>query len=102
MLSIFYYLRTLDFNRMKKNTTVSSTVFSGRKKERIDIRFIGVENIELRNKETRKAYHVVFTFTQDGRKKSSDDMHMDFHRQNAYAAYAERQTANRRSEVLSQ
>lgn len=75
MLSIFYYLRTLDFKRMKKNTSVSSTVFSGRKKERIDICFIGVENIELRNKETRKAYHVVFTFTQDGRKKSSDDMH---------------------------
>ena len=74
MLSIFYFLRSLPFESMKTGTTVTSTIFSGRKKERIDIRFLGIETIKLRDKSTHKAFHVSFSFTQDGQEKSSDDM----------------------------
>lgn len=75
MLSIFYYLRCLDFASMKPGTTRKSVIFSGRKKESLTIHLVGQERIKLRDKSTHDAYHVTFTFTQDGQSKSSDDMH---------------------------
>ena len=74
MLSVFYFIRTLSFDSMKKNTIYTSTVFSGRRKETLRIRYVGTEVIELRDKSRHKAYHVKFSFTQDGQKKSSDDL----------------------------
>ncbi len=74
MLSIFYFIRTLRFDKMSHNTIYTATVFSGRRKETIKIRYIGTENIELRDKSKHNAYHIKFSFTQDGQQKSSDDM----------------------------
>lgn len=74
MLSIFYYIRNLDFSKMGNGRTVKATIFSGKRKEKISIRCLGVEDITLRDKSTRKAYHIKFNFTTDGGKKSSDDM----------------------------
>ena len=74
MLSVFYFLRKLNFAGMRESTVYTSTVFSGRKKETVSVRLVGVESIKLRDKSVHKAFHVKFTFTQDGSTKSSDDI----------------------------
>lgn len=74
MLSIFYYIRTLDFAKMAKGHTYRTYVFSGSQVETVNIKNLGIEKIKLRDKTTREAYHVRFNFTSDGRKKSSADM----------------------------
>ena len=74
MLSVFYYLRTLDYSQLAKNKVYTATIFSGRKKETIKIRNVGVEKIKLRDKSEKEAYHIRFNFTQDGSSKSSEDM----------------------------
>ena len=74
MLSIFYYLRQLDYSQLSRNKVYKATVFSGRKKEIVTIRSLGVETIKLRNNPPRQAYHIKFRFTQEGGKKSSEDM----------------------------
>ena len=75
MLSIFYFLRSLPFESMRTGTSVTTTIFSGTRKEQLEIRFLGVETIELRDKSKHQAFHASFSFTQDGNTKSSDDMH---------------------------
>lgn len=74
MLSVFYYIRLLDFDKMKSGTLYKTTVFSGSKAETLTIRMIGKERLKLRDKSTREAYKLSFTFTSGGKKKSSDDI----------------------------
>ena len=74
MLSIFYYLRQIDYATLTKNKIYRATVFSGKKKELVTIKSLGIETITLRDKTKRQAYHVKFRFTQEGGKQSSDDM----------------------------
>lgn len=74
MLSVFYYLRLINYDDLQKGKLTKATVFSGSKAETITIKFVGKENISLRNKSKREAYHIQFTFTTDGKKKSSDDI----------------------------
>lgn len=74
MLSVFYYLRSLDYSNLSNNKVYTATVFSGKQKETIKIRFLGIEKIKLKDKSERNAYHIKFNFTRDGGKKSSDDM----------------------------
>lgn len=74
MLSVFYYLRQLDYNALNKNKIYTATVFSGNKSEKITIRSLGKEKIRLKDKSLREAYHIKFNFTQEGGKKSSDDI----------------------------
>lgn len=74
MLSVFYYLRKLDYDQLNKNKIYTATVFSGSKKETIKIRSLGKERIKLKDKTTREAYHIKFNFTSNGGKKSSDDI----------------------------
>ena len=75
MLSVFYYLRSLNFDSMKANGSVKTTIFSGRRKENLTVTYVGEEDIELRDKSRHSSHHVKFKFTQDGKKKSSDDIH---------------------------
>lgn len=75
MLSIFYFLRSLDFKAMTPNKNYATTIFSGKKKETLRIKLVGTETIELRDNSKHQAYHISFTFTTDGQTKSSDDMH---------------------------
>lgn len=72
MLSVFYYLRTLDFGSMKPGTVVKMNVFSGKSVEQLSVRYDGIEDIKV-NKNRWRTYHLSFTFTQDG-KVSSDAM----------------------------
>lgn len=73
-LSIFYYLRRLDYSNMNKYTSYIATVFSGDKKETVKIKCLGISTIKLRYKSNCQAYHLKFNFTQKGGKKSSDDI----------------------------
>lgn len=74
MLSIFYYLRQLDYANLSKNKVYTATIFSGKSKETIKIKSLGIEKIKLKDKSEREAYHIKFNFTRDGGKKSSEDM----------------------------
>lgn len=74
MLSVFYYLREIDYSNLAKGNVFKATVFSGSKAETITIRLLGKEKIRLRNKTEREAYHIRFNFTTGGKKKSSDDI----------------------------
>lgn len=74
MLSVFYYLRKLDYAQLNKNKVYVATVFSGKKKEKITIKSLGKETIKLKDNSQREAYHIKFNFTQEGGKKSSDDI----------------------------
>lgn len=74
MLSVYFYLRELDYASMKKGDKVRATIFSGFKKEQLEIKFDGLENIKLQDKSEHEAYHITFKFTQEGGKKSSDDI----------------------------
>ncbi len=75
MLSVFYYLRTLDYDRLSKGHYIyKATVFSGSKSETISIRCLGREKVKLRDKTIREAYKIRFNFTTGGGTKSSDDM----------------------------
>ena len=74
MLSVFYYLRQLDFEKMNAGETVTTTMFSGKRQEILTLRCTGIEMVELRDKSKHEAYHIKFRFTQDGQTKTSDDI----------------------------
>lgn len=74
MLSVFYFLRTLDYDAMTQGKEVKASLFSGSKVELLTVRCVGKEKIKLRNKETVDAWHIKFNFTTEGKKKSSDDI----------------------------
>nr|CDL66736.1 unnamed protein product [uncultured bacterium] len=75
MLSIFYYIRQLDYSKMKPGDKRSVVVFSGHRKEILTVKYVGVEEIELRDDKTiYNTHHIKFSFTQEDKKKSSDDM----------------------------
>lgn len=74
MLSVFYFLRTIDYSALTSGKTVTATVFSGSKAELLTVRCVGKETIKLKDKSKREAYHIKFKFTTEGKKKSSDDI----------------------------
>ncbi|MDE6010735.1 MAG: DUF3108 domain-containing protein [Muribaculaceae bacterium] len=76
MLSVFYFLRTLDYSSLAKGNSVKANIFSGKLTETLTIRCISKETIERRDKEKTRveAWHIRFRFTSGGGKKSSDDI----------------------------
>lgn len=74
MLSVYFFLRELDYANMKAGETVNATIFSGSKEENLTVRCEGKEKIQLRDKSEHETWHIVFKFTQKGGKKSSDDI----------------------------
>lgn len=73
MLSAFYYMRALPFQSWKSGHAEVLTVFSGKRKEVLTIKYYGTETVEY-DKKSYNCYHIKFTFTSDGKKKTSDDM----------------------------
>ncbi len=71
MLSSFYYLRALDFNNMKPGEKKTINIFSGKRKELLTFTYFGVEKLKIDSK-TYDTYKVTFSFTSDGKKKSSE------------------------------
>lgn len=74
MLSVYFFLRDIDYASLKPGETVKATIFSGSKEEDLEVRCQGKEKIQLRDKSEHEAWHIVFKFTQAGGKKSSDDI----------------------------
>ena len=74
MMSAFYYLRTIDYGCMNHGEKITTSIFSGKRKEVFTIEYRGIENIKLRDKSTYDAHKVVCTFAQPGKKKTSDDI----------------------------
>lgn len=71
MLSAFYYLRSLDFKNMKPGDSVTVNIFSGKRKERLTIRYENDESLKLDGR-SYPTHHVTFMFTTDDNKKSSE------------------------------
>lgn len=74
MLSVYFFVRDIDYSTLKAGDTVNATIFSGTKQEHLAVRCEGKETIELRDKSKHEAWHIVFKFTQGAGKKSSDDI----------------------------
>lgn len=71
IFSSFYYLRSLPFATMNPGTTKRVNVFSGKKKELLTFTYKGITKLKIDGKEV-DTYKVVFTFTSDGKKQTSD------------------------------
>lgn len=71
MLSSFYYLRTLDYSNMAPGAKKVINIFSGKRKELLTFTYKGKENLNVDGKKY-STYKVVFTFTSDGKKQSSE------------------------------
>ena len=74
MLSVFYMLRNLDYDELSLNKNYTTVIFSGKEKEYLTISYKGVETIKMRDGSKRQAHRINFRFTQQGGKKSSDDL----------------------------
>lgn len=72
MLSVFYLLRRMKFDSMLKNAFYKTTIFSGKKKETLAIKYLGETQVKMRDGSKRNSLHVKFTFTTEGGKHSSD------------------------------
>lgn len=74
MVSVFYMLRNLDYDQLSTTKPVSTVIFSGKQKEYLTITYKGKETIKMRDGTKQQAYHIKFRFTQEGGKKSSDNL----------------------------
>lgn len=74
LLSIFFYLREIDYENLKAGETVKTTIFSGDQVEKLTVSCLGKESVKLKDKSEHEAWHIVFKFTSGGGKKSSDDI----------------------------
>lgn len=73
MLSVFYMLRNLDYSKMENGKVYKSCVFSGKEKETLSIKYVGIiPSLQLRDKSRWQAFHLKLSFTTDNGKKSSD------------------------------
>lgn len=74
ILSVFYYMRAIDYNKMKPGQVLKMSIFSGKRKELLTIKYMGTENVAYDNK-NYNCFHINFTFTStEGGKKTSEDM----------------------------
>lgn len=73
MLSSFYYMRALPFETWKPGHVVSLNIYSGKRKELLTIKYLGVENVDY-DKKKYSCWHIRFVFTGENRTKTSDDM----------------------------
>lgn len=74
MLSVFYYLRTIDPAKLESGKKLHSTMFSGSHAEKVTIWKVKEDKVKMRDGSTREAWHLRFNFTTKGGKKSSSDI----------------------------
>lgn len=74
MLSVFYFLRSIDYQALSRGKSVTANIFSGKQTEKLTIRCDGKERLKLRDGTNVQAWHIRFRFTSGGGKKSSDDI----------------------------
>ena len=73
MLTSFYFMRHLPFEKWKDGQSETVNIFSGKQKELLKISYLGEVDLEVGDK-VRRCYHISFSFTSDGNRKTSDDM----------------------------
>lgn len=73
MLSSFYYMRALPYNKWQTGHKEKITIFSGKQKEELTFWYRGIEPIVVADKRYQ-CYHVTFVFTGKGGKTTSDNM----------------------------
>lgn len=73
MVSVYYFVRQLPFNKMKAGTTTHANVFSAKTVENLDVTYHGEEKIKL-NGRTYDCYKISFTFSSERFKNSSKPM----------------------------
>jgi len=73
MLSSYYYMRSLPFEKWKPGHKEVINIFSGKRKEILSFDYKGIEVVQIGNKRYQ-CFHITFIFTGDGGKKTSDDM----------------------------
>ena len=73
MLTVFYYLRILDYSRLAPNTLISIPIFTGRKLITMLVRYKGETNVKLRNKSQFPSYRLNLSFVNDDSFKEDDD-----------------------------
>ncbi len=73
MLTSFYYMRRLPFQNWQLGQVRELTIFSGKQKEKLSIKYDGICSIDISDTKI-EVYHITFVFTSKGGKKSSDDM----------------------------
>lgn len=74
MLSVFYWLRSIDVGNLEKGKKIKASLFSGSYSETVTMWKVGLEKLKMRDGTVRDSWHIKFTFTSKGGKKSSDDM----------------------------
>lgn len=74
MLSVFYWIRSIDPATMTDGKKVTATLFSGTHEETVKIWKVGEGTVKMRDGTKREAWHIRFTFTSKGGKKTSDDI----------------------------
>lgn len=73
MLSVYYFVRRLPFDKMKKGTITRANIFSGKKVENLSVRYMGRETITV-DKKKYDCYKIHFTFSSERMKESSAPM----------------------------
>ena len=75
MLSSFYLMRSLPYQRWKPGHTESINIFSGKRREILSITYIDEDNITV-DKTNYSTYHISFTFTDPNnpKRQTSDPM----------------------------
>lgn len=66
MLSVFYYLRQLDYAAMKPGTKIRTNLFSGKAVEQLTLTYKGIKREKIQGR-TRDAHHLEFSFTHNGK-----------------------------------
>lgn len=70
LLSLFFYVRKVDFPRMAIGKSLVMNCFSGKKTEKLTLTYKGMQKVTVNGTE-QLAYYVAFTFTKDGKKSSA-------------------------------
>ncbi len=73
MLTSFYYMRGLPYESWNPGEQLVLNIFSGKRKEILRISYLGKSKLDIDGKEM-EAFHISFTFSSNGGKKTSDDM----------------------------
>lgn len=94
LLSMFFYVRAIDFPRMKIGSSVRLNCFSGKKTEVLTVTYNGMQKITVNGKEYL-SYYVGFTFTRNGQKSSAAIYLMDYCQQPEIASTGGRAVARR-------
>ena len=72
MLSVFYYLRTLEYRSLDLDQVIDIPIFTGRKVIIMKVKYIGRTIVELKNKKSYEAFRLNLNFVNDVNLKDED------------------------------